>query len=105
MNGVFLAGALAFMAWIAGPVSVLGADVQGPRIISKAPPVGPVTTQIISYCRNVWICGRRGCGWQHTCPRRCPSPYSCSSLYGAYAPYGGTPYWGRYTGTGWGYYR
>jgi hypothetical protein len=29
------------------------------------------------------------------------SPGICSSLYGAYGPYGGTSYWGRYTYSGW----
>jgi hypothetical protein len=28
---------------------------------------------------------------------------TCYSLYGAYGPYGGTLYWGRYTFAGWGY--
>ena len=31
----------------------------------------------------------------------CPDPYSCSSLYGAYGPYGGAAYWTRYTYEGW----
>jgi hypothetical protein len=43
-----------------------------------------------------------GCGWRHTC---CPDRYSCSSLYGAYGPWGGAPYWTRYTFGGWGYIR
>ena len=33
----------------------------------------------------------------------CPDRYSCYSLFGAYGPYGGAPYWGRYTYEGWGY--
>jgi hypothetical protein len=28
----------------------------------------------------------------------CPDRYSCSALYGAYAPYGGTGYWTAYSG-------
>jgi hypothetical protein len=43
-----------------------------------------------------------GCGWRHTC---CPDRYSCSSLYGAYGPYGGAAYWTRYTYGGWAYIR
>ena len=31
----------------------------------------------------------------------CPDPFSCSSLYGAYGPYGGAAYWTRYTYAGW----
>jgi hypothetical protein len=45
---------------------------------------------------------RTSCGWRHTC---CPDRYSCSSLYGAYGPYGGAAYWSRYTYGGWGYIR
>jgi len=36
---------------------------------------------------------------------RCPDRYSCSSLYGAYGPFGGGAYWTRYTYGGWGYVR
>jgi hypothetical protein len=36
---------------------------------------------------------------------RCPDRYSCSSLYGAYGPYGGAAYWTRYTYGGWAYIR
>jgi hypothetical protein len=31
----------------------------------------------------------------------CPDAYSCSSLYGAYGPYGGPAYMTRYTYSGW----
>jgi hypothetical protein len=31
----------------------------------------------------------------------CPDPYSCSSLYGAYGPFGGYAYWTRFTYAGW----
>jgi hypothetical protein len=46
----------------------------------------------------------RKCGLYDQCgfPVSCPSG-TCYSLYGAYGPYGGTIYWGRYTYTGWGY--
>jgi hypothetical protein len=43
-----------------------------------------------------------GYGWRYT---RCPDRYSCSSLYGAYGPYGGAAYWTRYSYGGWGYIR
>jgi hypothetical protein len=43
----------------------------------------------------------RKCGrYDHCFPVVCPS-WTCSSLYGAYGPYGGTSYWGRYTYSGW----
>jgi hypothetical protein len=43
-----------------------------------------------------------GCGSRHNC---CPYPYYCSSLYGAYGPYGGSAYATRYTYGGWAYIR
>jgi hypothetical protein len=55
-------------------------------------------------CGSVWTCGPYGCGWRHVCRRVCPSRYSCSPLYGAYGPFGGTGYWGAYTLSGWGRY-
>ena len=45
-------------------------------------------------------CVRDQCGF----PVKCPDG-TCYSLYGAYGPYGGTVYWGRYTYAGWGYRR
>jgi hypothetical protein len=46
----------------------------------------------------------RKCGRYDHCgfPIACPSGL-CSSLYGAYEPYGGISYWGRYTYAGWRY--
>ena len=46
----------------------------------------------------------RKCGPHDRCglPVVCPSG-TCYSLYGAYPPYGGSLYWGRYTYSGWGY--
>jgi hypothetical protein len=60
------------------------------------------------HCSRQWICGPEGCGWQRFCRIGCPDRYRCSSLYGAYGPYGGSAYWGAYTSAGWGranYYR
>jgi hypothetical protein len=46
----------------------------------------------------------RKCGPYDRCgfPVSCPSG-TCYSLYGAYAPYGGPAYWGRYTYGAWGH--
>jgi hypothetical protein len=44
-----------------------------------------------------------GCGFR--CHGGCPQRYTCYSLYGAYAPFGGTAYWARYTISGWSHYR
>jgi hypothetical protein len=46
----------------------------------------------------------RKCGRYDHCgfPVACPSG-TCYPLYGAYGPYGGTSYWGRYTYAGWGH--
>ena len=57
------------------------------------------------YCQNLWQCGPNGCDWYRVCTRPCPDGYSCTPLYGAYGPYGGTSYWGGYTDSGWQYYR
>jgi hypothetical protein len=53
----------------------------------------------LSFRHNGHKCGRyEPCGF----PVACPSGI-CYSLYGAYGPFGGTSYWGRYTYTGWRY--
>jgi hypothetical protein len=58
------------------------------------------------YCQQIWRCGPAGCNWHRVCSRLCPDgSYTCSPLYGAYGPYGGTSYWGAYTDAGWDYYR
>ena len=72
----------------------------------SAPPVAqtpPGQFVIAAPCRQVWVCGRYGCGWRHICRSLCPDKYSCYSRYGRYGPYGGTLYWGAYTAAGWGY--
>ena len=53
-------------------------------------------TTVPGGCQSVWRCAPRGCAWHRVC-RRCGG-YFCYSLYGAYGPYGGVPYWGAYTG-------
>jgi hypothetical protein len=75
------------------------ADLYAP-LVSKAP-AGPA----VAYrtCKQVWSCSALTCDWRRVCRVRCPDRYSCSSLYGAYGPYGGTRYWGAYTAAGWGY--
>ena len=67
-----------------------------------APP--PSSSAVLAPgCRVVEVCDPFGCRVRHLCRRTCPDRYSCSSLYGAYGPYGGRAYWGAYTSTGWGY--
>jgi hypothetical protein len=96
MYRTWLAGAVGLAALLAASVAAWGADEQPG--VSRRPVL--VRTEIVSSCRAVWRCGSYGCGWQKTCPRRCPDRYSCHSLYGAYGPYGGVGYWGRYFGSG-----
>jgi len=61
------------------------------------------TAADVQYDRGARVVTRSaGCGRWHTC---CPGRYLCSSLYGAYGPYGGAAYWNRYTYGGWGYVR
>jgi hypothetical protein len=51
----------------------------------------------VSVHHHVRKCGRYDhCGF----PVLCPSG-TCYSLYGAYGPFGGALYWGRYTYSGW----
>jgi hypothetical protein len=53
----------------------------------------------VSMRSHIRKCGRYDyCGYPIVCRFG-----TCYSLYGAYAPDGGTPYWGRYTYSGWGY--
>jgi hypothetical protein len=82
---------------------VKAAELYAPTVEHR--PAGPavVATPVYPGCRYVWICGPYGCGWRHICRTRCPDRYSCYALYGAYSPYGGTPYWGAYTAAGWSY--
>jgi hypothetical protein len=56
----------------------------------------------LGYGRTHVVTGSAGYGARHV---YCPDRYSCSSLYGAYGPYGGGAYWTRYTYGGWGYVR
>jgi hypothetical protein len=67
----------------------------------RLPPRHVYKAELVSSCRAVWRCGPYGCAWHKVCPRHCPSPYACHSLYGAYGPYGGVPYWNRYYSWGW----
>ena len=53
-------------------------------------------------CPRARVCHVDGCHWVRTCrpplrPSSCPDRYSCSPLYGAYGPWGGSAYWSRYT--------
>jgi hypothetical protein len=95
MYRTWLTGAVGLAALFAASVAAW-ADEQ-PRV-ARRPAL--VRTEIVSSCRVAWRCGPYGCGWHKICPRRCPDRYSCQSLYGAYGPYGGVGYWGRYFGSG-----
>jgi hypothetical protein len=64
--------------------------------------VSKVNASDLQYDGRAGVVRSAGCGWRHSC---CPDRYSCSSLYGAYGPYGGAAYWTRYTYGGWGYIR
>jgi hypothetical protein len=56
--------------------------------------------KIVRPCRGPECGPHAACGARCRVP--CPDGASCYSLYGAYGPYGGTPYWGAYTYSGWG---
>jgi hypothetical protein len=85
----FLAGVVVGCAWVS---AASAADLGG------VPHQGRV---VYADCHAVRHCSRAGCTWRHICPRECPDRYSCSSLYGAYGPYGGVAYWTAYTAPGW----
>jgi hypothetical protein len=98
--------AIAFGATIlsVGAAGTFAADLGGggPPVVEGTP--GPVPIERTSDgCRLVRTCTAVGCGWRRSCPHSCPDRFSCSPLYGAYGPYGGTRYWGAYTYSGWGY--
>jgi hypothetical protein len=99
-----LARVLSLAAILTGALPASGAEFE-PPLVRRTHAVMPVKTHIFSPCRSVWSCDRYGCDWKYVCARRCPDRYSCFSLYGAYGPYGGGAYWGRYTWAGWGPYR
>jgi hypothetical protein len=86
-KAVFILLALAVGAWI-DPVPEALADgiavvrpAKKPRAVYRAP-----------------RCPHDRCGY----PIKCPDG-TCSSLYGAYGPYGGVHYWSRYSYGGWGH--
>jgi len=76
-------------------------------VSAKAADTGVSTSRRYSsnlYCQQIWRCGPNGCDWHRVCSRLCPDgSYTCTSLYGAYGPYGGVSYWGGYTDAGWAY--
>jgi hypothetical protein len=75
-RGLLLSGILVVLAGQYAPVAAAELGVATPR------------TTVHTYIkRERWYYGG------------CPA-YTCSSLYGAYGPYGGTAYWARYT-RGW----
>lgn len=84
------------------------ANAADREIAYRKAPAGR-TVVVESQCPQYYVCGPAGsnCGYKHFCRVGCPDGYSCSPLYGAYGPYGGTAYWGGYTSVGWGprYYR
>ena len=82
----FAIGLILATIFAVGPVSEATADgitVVRPakkRVVHRAP-----------------RCQHDRCGYPIACPDR-----TCSSLYGAYGPYGGFYYWSRYSYGGWG---
>jgi hypothetical protein len=59
---------------------------------------------VVRHARKVHHAGGRDCVAFDRCGARvgCPHyPTPCYSLYGRYQPYGGAPYWNRFTYGGW----
>jgi hypothetical protein len=91
---------------IAMAATVVG--LQAASHVARAADIGVYTREPSArvtaggHCSRQWFCGPEGCGWQKFCRVGCPDRYMCSSLYGAYGPWGGTAYWSAYTSAGWG---
>jgi hypothetical protein len=85
-------------AVIAGGLApTYGAEVySGPTGPSVVGPVGG------KDCQSVRVCSPYSCGYRQVCHPNYSDAYLGHSLYGAYGPYGGSNYWGAYTGAGWG---
>ena len=99
---------LAMAAAVLGLQSAVTPASAADRDVDYSAPRAARTVVAAPRCPRQWVCGPEGCGWTRYCRVGCPDGYSCSPLYGAYGPYGGTGYWGAYTSTGWGppyYYR
>jgi hypothetical protein len=99
MSKVLLTLAAAFMPVLASMSCSFDAKAAG-MDVPRAGPQRIVATG--PYCRALWRCGPAGCGWFRVCSSPCPDRYSCSSLYGAYGPYGGFAFWAGYSYGGWG---
>lgn len=86
-------------------IAVIGMAMGWPALAESADlyPAARVATPVYIGCKYATVCDRAGCTIRHICRTRCPVGDACSSLYGAYGPYGGTRYWGAYTAAGWGY--
>lgn len=73
------------------PLSSWGADLSA----------GPRMAGIDRHCRQIRVCGPRGCEWRRSCWNVCQggreARYTCGALYGAYGPWGGAGYWDAYT--------
>jgi hypothetical protein len=67
-------------------------------------PAGPSVAGPMSEkdCQPIMVCGPYSCGYRQICHPNYSATYLGHSLYGAYGPYGGSSYWGAYTGAGWG---
>lgn len=87
----FVAVGLLALSILYAPIPAGAADLSRNVVVRSSSARG---------CSLVRRCGPAGCGWRQICARVCTEGISCSSLYGAYGPDGGTLYWGAYT-LGW----
>jgi hypothetical protein len=79
-------------------------ETHSADFFGSGPPPAVFVRPNTSSCAGHWVCRADSCYWKRSCVRTCPGRYSCSSLYGAYGPYGGSRYWSAYTFGGWGTY-
>jgi hypothetical protein len=85
---------LAIALWaVAANGSMAGAADLGDSL----PSARITESRVEPHCTRIRTCQSGLCSWRRVCWQGCPDRYSCSPLYGAYGPYGGSAYWGAYS--------
>jgi hypothetical protein len=89
---------LKLIAFLLGTLAATSGQAAAADLGALAPSAPDVVvSQLGPHCSRIWNCHGEICHWRRVCWHGCPDRYSCSPLYGAYGPYGGTAYWGAYS--------
>ena len=83
--------AIGILAIFCGLGSALAADMGG-----SVPSYRSVES-VGANCQRIQTCQGEICRWKKVCWRGCSDRYSCTPLYGAYGPWGGSSYWAAYS--------